>query len=351
MKKKILLIDDDQDIHVHIRIILEKAGYQFVSAYDGKEGLAKIQSEKPDLVILDYLMPEMNGFDAYREIMTNPAYQAFRQIPVIMLTALDQSPKDVRDMLVSGIHAYLEKPFGHRELLNVIENTFVTNEIRIRNTELRKAIENSKNFLESLVESCPVIIMTTDSEGVITFASKATEEILGFRTQEVIGKPLHTFLNVKKSHITELLQQMESKPSSVTDELYLNSTFGKLVPMAFTYSNLKDQFDNILGLLIVGQNLSDRKRLEHELLEKERLKAITESFATINHQLNNPLTPILGNLQLMQKEKDQMCEGHIKRLEIIEENVRKISQIIQKFNKVTKVSTEKYYGDQNMVQL
>lgn len=351
MTRKILLIDDDPDIHERIRIIMGKAGYQFCSAYNGNDGLNKIVTEKPDLIILDYMMPEKNGRETYEEFLTDPRYRNYQNIPVIMLTAVSQSQDEIKHLLQLGLNAYLEKPFGHKELLNIIENTFVTNEIKLKNSELKKAIENSKNFLENLIASCPVAIITTDIEGRITFYSKGAEDIFGYRSEEVLGSSIASLISPGNNIQLTMLKNINPFTPMVTKEIYFKSKYGKRIPMGVTFSYLKDHDENVLGLLVVGQDLTTQKRLEKERVEKERLTAITEALATINHQINNPLTPILGNIQLLRKEEEHFQARHVKKLEIIEVNAKRIFDIIQKFNQITRPLRKQYYGKTNMLDI
>lgn len=349
MKAKILLVDDDKDIHNHLQIIFNAAGYDFYSAFSGDEGLKKIQAIHPDLVILDYMMPGKNGYETFKELQQSAEFEKYRNIPVIMLTAYNQTHDDIKNLLEHGLNAFLEKPFGHNELLNIIQNTFVTNEIKIKNNELKDTIEKTKNFLENLIASCPVIIITTDREGRITFVSKAMKDILEYKSEELVGKKINYLLESDQATVDEIIQQLTPTNPFLTTEFYLPSKYNKFVPMGITFSLLKDFDENVQGLLIVGQDLSDQKRLEKELLEKERLIAITESLATINHELNNPLTPILGNLQLIRKNETALPTDMQKKLDIIEQNAKRIFHIIQKFNAISKPVRRTYYGDSKMI--
>ena len=87
-KAKILLVDDDPDLIRAMQMILESQRYQVVSAQDGLEALEKLQKEKADLIILDLLMPKLDGFGVCRELKENPQYGEFSQIPIIILTAV-----------------------------------------------------------------------------------------------------------------------------------------------------------------------------------------------------------------------------------------------------------------------
>lgn len=351
MTRQILLIDDDKDVHTHIQIVLQKAGHNLISAFDGKEGLKKVLSFNPDLIILDYLMPKKDGDETFNELKKSQQYKKHSDIPVIMLTAANQPNERIKHLLEAGLNAYLEKPFGNKELLNVIENIFITNKIKIRKSTLRKAIENSKNFLENLIESCPIAIITCGLDGKITFASKGIEDILGYLASEVLDKSVYEVLGTSEEVLTKRLENTEGINEFVINGIYVETKSGIQIPMGITNSYLRDQDGDIQGLLFVGQDLSAQKQLEKELLEKERLTAITQSFATINHEINNPLTPILGNIQLIRKEDNLLSDDHIKKLEIIESNVRKISDIVQKFNGISKPIEKTYYENSNIFEI
>ena len=71
MKKIIILVDDDETIHLQTKVILEKAGYDFISAFSADDGFEKIKVTQPDLIILDYLMPEKSGIELYKQLREN----------------------------------------------------------------------------------------------------------------------------------------------------------------------------------------------------------------------------------------------------------------------------------------
>jgi two-component system alkaline phosphatase synthesis response regulator PhoP len=120
MAKKILAVDDERNIVRLIQVNLERHGYQVVAAYDGKEGLEKVASEQPDMLVLDVMMPYMDGFAVLNELRKNPAT---RELPVIMLTA-KASDSDVFHGWKSGADCYLTKPFNPMELVTIINRIF-----------------------------------------------------------------------------------------------------------------------------------------------------------------------------------------------------------------------------------
>lgn len=120
MPKKILACDDEKHIVRLVQVNLERAGYQVVTANDGKEALQKVAEENPDLVVLDVMMPYMDGFEVLQNLRRSPAT---RDIPVIMLTAKAQDA-DVFKGWQSGVDCYLTKPFNPMELLSFVKRIF-----------------------------------------------------------------------------------------------------------------------------------------------------------------------------------------------------------------------------------
>jgi len=107
---RILVVDDDEDIRVLLRELLERAGYRVDEAEDGRTALRRLYEAPPSLVVLDVTMPEMDGYQTLERI------RDLSDVPVIMLTARTQELERVRG-LASGADDYVPKPFGRQELL------------------------------------------------------------------------------------------------------------------------------------------------------------------------------------------------------------------------------------------
>ncbi|MEN6520215.1 MAG: response regulator [Armatimonadota bacterium] len=120
MARKILAVDDEKHIVRLVQVNLERQGYEVVTANDGKEALEKVEAEHPDLVVLDVMMPYMDGFEVLQNLRRNPAT---RDIPVIMLTAKAQDA-DVFKGWQSGVDCYLTKPFNPMELISFVKRIF-----------------------------------------------------------------------------------------------------------------------------------------------------------------------------------------------------------------------------------
>lgn len=131
-RRVVLFIDDDPHIRKLVRLTLERAGYGYVGAANGIEGLRLAREVYPNLILLDYMMPGISGKEVFVTLATGDD-ECLRQTPVIMLTAKHGNLDEQRELLELGMGAYLCKPFGHHELLNVIDNVFMSAQIKKRN--------------------------------------------------------------------------------------------------------------------------------------------------------------------------------------------------------------------------
>jgi len=134
-QEKILVVEDESSLRTILKMQLEAAGYDVATALDGVEGLDKINSDQPDLVLLDVMMPRMDGCEVCRRLR---ASFLTSQIPVIMLTARGQL-KDRLDGLDVGANDYLTKPYARQELL-----------IRVRNILQWSRVQREANPLTGL---------------------------------------------------------------------------------------------------------------------------------------------------------------------------------------------------------
>ena len=116
--KRILVVDDEQQLALAVKIRLQSRGYQVTTASDGRQALEEADRNPPDLVVLDVLMPVMDGYSCLRELN---ARFGRGKIPVIVLTARDRM-KDLFEL--EGIEDYVIKPFDHEDLLTRIERAF-----------------------------------------------------------------------------------------------------------------------------------------------------------------------------------------------------------------------------------
>jgi DNA-binding response OmpR family regulator len=116
--RHILCIEDEAEMIDLIRIILGRKGFEVEGASGGEEGLKKIYARKPDLVLLDLMMPDMDGWEVYQQMKAD---ENTRDIPVIVVTAKAQSIDKVLGLQIAKVEDYIAKPFSPEDLLASVE--------------------------------------------------------------------------------------------------------------------------------------------------------------------------------------------------------------------------------------
>jgi DNA-binding response OmpR family regulator len=116
--KKVLIVDDEKDIVETLKFMLEAEGVNCITAYDGEEALNKVKTEKPDLVILDVMLPKMNGYKVCRLLKFDKKY---KNIPILMVTARSQE-EDKAIGGETGADEYITKPFNIDDVVNMAKN-------------------------------------------------------------------------------------------------------------------------------------------------------------------------------------------------------------------------------------
>lgn len=139
--KKILVVDDDKNICELLKLYLVKEGYEVIFAYDGSEAVSVAKSEEPNIIILDVMMPIINGWEACKLI------RQFSNVPIIMLTALDTTENKVQGLNI-GADDYIVKPFEPVEVVARV-NAHLRRE-ESKETESEKEIENSEIVVDNI---------------------------------------------------------------------------------------------------------------------------------------------------------------------------------------------------------
>jgi len=117
-KRRVLCIEDEPEMIDLIRLILERKGFEVMGAVGGQEGLDTVRREKPDLVLLDLMMPDVDGWEVYRQMKAD---DELKSIPVVVVTAKAQSIDKVLGLHIAKVDDYVTKPFGPTDLLDSVD--------------------------------------------------------------------------------------------------------------------------------------------------------------------------------------------------------------------------------------
>jgi len=161
-RQKVFIIDDDPDIREIVQANLEGAGYAVVEARDGVEGLRMVHEENPDLVILDVLMPEVDGWEVMRRIQRDPRKAG---LPVIMLTCVSEDAEVLRG-LQEGALEYLTKPFQPENVVSSVKTLLdVFDEPALRQARRLQLIARRQRLMGVSPEPVPLGALSFTSHG------------------------------------------------------------------------------------------------------------------------------------------------------------------------------------------
>jgi DNA-binding response OmpR family regulator len=117
-QKRVVCIEDEPEMIDLVRLILGRKGFNVIGANGGIEGLETVRRLRPDLILLDLMMPDMDGWEVYQQVKADPS---LREIPVVVVTAKAQSIDKVLGLHIAKVDDYITKPFGPQELLESVE--------------------------------------------------------------------------------------------------------------------------------------------------------------------------------------------------------------------------------------
>ncbi len=118
MSQEILIVDDESNIVLSLEFLMRQAGYRVRTAEDGEQALAALEASKPDLVLLDVMMPKKDGYEVCQQIRRRPEWA---QLPVIMLTAKGRDVEREKG-LAMGADDYITKPFSTQEVVETVQS-------------------------------------------------------------------------------------------------------------------------------------------------------------------------------------------------------------------------------------
>lgn len=272
--KVVLLVDDESDMLDIGRKIIERAGYQFLCARDGHEALQTMLSRRPDLVLLDLMMPILSGYDVLKELANNIRFRPIAETPVIMLTAKTENQVNRQELFELGLSAFLVKPFGSRELINVIDNVFILDQLKKRNRELERKIRQTEYKYQDLIENASDLIFTLNKDGKFTFINRRLMALTGHIRDHWVG-----------NDFKELVLQVDRV---VAEDNFRNTMLGRSRifemrictrdnKVRYLSTNFNPIFEHgsVVGAVGIARDVTQQKKLEQQITE---LKNFNESI-------------------------------------------------------------------------
>lgn len=227
LKGKILIVDDEPINLDFFDVMLSRLGFQVEMAEDGEEALDMIQEDKPDLIILDNIMPKMTGWELTKILKKSKAYEEYRDIPIIMFSAMD-AVKDKIEGFELGIEDYITKPFNFSEVLARIRAV-------LRNKELSSQVLNRERRL-ALIESLnkSLIYFTEHLKGPVEELLLASNSL-----DEKDAARVSSFRSMVKKECSQTLATLDALKEEVHE---LRSEGDKIRQSEVTLQDLEDKF-------------------------------------------------------------------------------------------------------------
>ena len=290
--EKILIVDDNYHTSIFISNLLEESGFDSIIANSGQKALRIIESHSVDLVLLDIVMPDMNGFKVAKRIKTISGNEF---LPVILVTALAADEDKVAGLEFAD--DYITKPFSGEELLARIKS-----HLRIR--RLHHELSQSKKRYESLYENFPHLYLSIDSQRNISDCNQFFRQTFNVSKKDIIGKSIFTLFKQEDHGILE-----DFFNSFIISEIpsVQQRNFQLVKPDAkeTITVNLKAVYVGCMGkgvsAVIAMEDITRKLSMEEEqkvarkhLYRSAQLASIGTLASGVAHEMNNPLTAILG---------------------------------------------------------
>ncbi len=195
---------------------------------------------------------------------------------------------------------------------------------------MERRLHQQQEFARRLIDSFPDLIFVLDNAASYTFVSPRVVEVLGFEPEEIreteLGARTHPEdRGALRAMYDEILAGRETFASV---EARVRNKKGDWRRLRFHFSPLFDEMDKIDGVIISGRDVTDLKRLEEQLIQAEKLAAMGQMLAGVAHELNNPLTAILGVTELL-RERSGVDETMLRQLELTHRQARRAARIVQ----------------------
>jgi len=329
---KILIIDDEARVRDSLKVLLSNEGFNIQTGCNGREAIECLNKDSYDIVLLDMIMPDMNGHQVMDYIKGQ-----YPDIMIIIMTG-HASIDSAVESLKKGAYDYLRKPFDFEELLARVKNTINQIKLKKEHELVNGRLKVTEQRYQYLVNASPDIIYTLNPEGEITFINGAVESLLGCDTEQLVNKHYTDIIfrddiNKAKYHFNE--RRTGSRATSGVELRLKKSDNGhdpakcliiELKSMGI-YDKSVNEGDNIfVGTYGVARDVGDRKRLETQLLQAQKMEAVGTLAGGIAHDFNNLLMGIMGRISLISNDID-LNHPHYKHLKGIEDIVRRGSDL------------------------
>jgi two-component system, cell cycle sensor histidine kinase and response regulator CckA len=299
-RPQIMVVEDESIVAEDMKAMLEGFGYAVPAvAFSGEDAVKKACDTHPDLVLMDIVLKgQMSGVEAVERIRSRC------NIPVVYVTAYADE-KTVRRAKVTEPFGYLLKPFDAKELQTAIE-------IALYKHQMEKKLHESEQRLSITLRSIGDAVIATDSRGYVTFMNLRAEALTGWEQAEGLGRHVAEVFQVRhetepalpESPFVKVLQ--EGVAVDLADHnLTLVAKDGTEWPIDDSAAPLKDDRGSIVGIVLVFRDITERRQLQEQLVQSQKMEAIGRLAGGVAHDFNNLLTVISVYTELLLSRRNR----------------------------------------------
>jgi PAS domain S-box-containing protein len=316
--KPVILVVDDQPQNIELlKVYLVPQGYEIVAATTGEEALRKISDNQIDLILLDVVMPGMDGFEVIRRIRQDNTH---RLLPIILVTVLREPEARVKG-IEAGCDDFISKPVDRMELVARVKSLLRVKAYNDLTSNYRKELESEVNrrteelkhafiFQQCLIDALSVPVFYKDLEGRYLGCNSSFENFFGQKRELFVGKSfseysLKEFSDISAEKDRALLQNrgIQIYESSITDS---GGVVHNVILHKATFDNLDGSVGGLIGAILDITDLKRaeklQKNLESQLHHAQKMESIGRLAGGVAHDYNNALSVIIGFTQLVMEK-------------------------------------------------
>ena len=274
----LLIVDDEPHVRKLLKILLENQGYQTLAASSGEEALVMVEEQPPDLILLDIMMPGMDGFDVARQLKTN---KATSNIPIIMLSALGEHSARICG-LEAGAEDFLSKPVESAELWLRVRNLlrlkafgdYLKSHSLMLEEQLQQRTIDLERFRSAMDASGDAIFLINRSNMRLIEFNRRACQVLGFTAQELLGKTPADLSDDSIEHLEMLYDQIiAGKGPSEATETQIRCKDGSFLPVEVHRQAYKTGDDWII--VGIAHDITERKAADQRMLKMAHYDTLT----------------------------------------------------------------------------
>jgi PAS domain S-box-containing protein len=273
---KILIVDDDPYNVLLVTEMMSQQGFEFISARDGYEALEVAEKELPNLIILDWNMPRLDGLETLKALKQNAS---LRDIPVIMLTGIMASSENLMTAMSEGAIDFVSKPFNKVELLSRIKSMLLLSHSMLELKEKYEIIENSNKFIHSVFEKIPHPLVYYSPEGKIILHNEEFRLLVSIEENQLVGNTIYSYLNsngddIHKSTDLEILKNKDKvnyeHSVGIDEDVFI-----------FTKSIFYNLHGETEGIICLMTNITELKNAHEQIIENKKKELASSTLKLI----------------------------------------------------------------------